>query len=304
MNSFPRAVGALLVAALLAGPVFAQNAMPTSERDKVGYLEGLDAGRAIGAGLQDLDQAAFARGMENAMAGGAPLLPEDETRSVLRALMASIGARASGKPAPALDRSKAGLVIGASVGRRLVGLRAEFDMPMFLRGLHDGADAAIVPALDAAEIARVRTALAARVQVANANTRQTEQAAALAREQAFFAGNRKQPGVFATPSGLQYKILQQGSGVRPMPGQKVRVNYVGTLLDGTKFDSSYDHGRPAEFGLNDVIPGWTEGLGLMPVGAKYRFWIPSSLGYGSAGMGSNIPPDATLVFDVELLGVQ
>ncbi|WP_374341941.1 FKBP-type peptidyl-prolyl cis-trans isomerase, partial [Methyloversatilis sp.] len=89
-----------------------------------------------------------------------------------------------------------------------------------------------------------------------------------------------------------------------MPGQKVRVNYVGTLLDGTKFDSSYDHGQPAVFGLNDVIPGWTEGLGLMPVGAKYRFWIPSNLGYGQSGMAPTIPPDATLVFDVELIGVQ
>ena len=304
MNLSMRAVGALLAAVLMAGVAYAQNAPPTSERDKIGYMEGLDAGRSIGAGLQDLDQAAFVRGLENAMAGGAPIVPEDEARGVLRSLMASIGARVSGKPAVAIDRNKAGLVVGANVGRRMTGLRGEFDMPMFLRGLNDGANPAVTPALDAAEIDRVRTALAAKVQVSSASVRQTEHAAAQEREQAFFAGNRKQPGVFATPSGLQYKILQQGKGVRPMPGQKVRVNYVGTLLDGTKFDSSYDHGQPAVFGLNDVIPGWTEGLGLMPVGAKYRFWIPSNLGYGQSGMAPTIPPDATLVFDVELIGVQ
>lgn len=304
MNLLPRVLGALLAAALLAGTAFAQSAAPVSERDKVGYMQGLDAGRAIGPGLQDLDQEAFVRGMQNAMAGAAPLMPEAEARAVLRALMASIGARASGKPAVAVDRIKAGLVIGANVGRPLAGLRDEFDLPMFLRGLHDGADPTITPALDAAEIGRVRTALAARVQVADANVRQTEHAAALVREQAFLADNRKQPGVFVTPSGLQYKVLRQGTGVRPRPGQRVRVQYVGALLDGTKFDSSYDRGQPAQFGLDQVIPGWTEGLGLMPVGASYRFWIPSHLAYGEAGAPPKIPPDATLTFDVELLGVE
>lgn len=304
MNLLPRVLGALLAAALLAGTAFAQSAAPVSERDKVGYMQGLDAGRAIGPGLQDLDQEAFVRGMQNAMAGAAPLMPEAEARAVLRALMASIGARASGKPAVAVDRVKAGLVIGANVGRPLAGLRDEFDLPMFLRGLHDGADPTITPALDAAEIGRVRTALAARVQVADANVRQTEHAAALEREQAFLADNRKQPGVFVTPSGLQYKVLRQGTGVRPRPGQRVRVQYVGALLDGTKFDSSYDRGQPAQFGLDQVIPGWTEGLGLMPVGASYRFWIPSHLAYGEAGAPPKIPPDATLTFDVELLGVE
>ncbi|HQQ58668.1 MAG TPA: FKBP-type peptidyl-prolyl cis-trans isomerase, partial [Thermomonas sp.] len=80
--------------------------------------------------------------------------------------------------------------------------------------------------------------------------------------------------------------------------------YVGTLLDGKKFDSSYDRGQPAEFGLDQVIKGWTEGVGLMPVGAKYRFWIPARLGYGEKGAGTEIPPNATLMFDVELLGVE
>jgi len=304
MNLLTRILGALLAAALFAGVALAQDAAPASERDKVGYLKGLDAGRAIGPGLQDLDEAAFVRGMENAMAGGSPLVPEQEARSVLRTLMASIGARASGKPAVVVDRTKAGLVVGGNMGQTLANLRGEFDMPMFLRGLHDGANARITPALSAVEIERVRTALAARVQAAGVTARATEHATALERERVFLEGNRTQQGVFVTPSGLQYKVLQQGNGIRPRPGQQVRVNYLGALLDGTKFDSSYDRGQPALFSLGDLIPGWTEGLGLMPVGAKYRFWIPSRLGYGETGSPPAIPRDATLVFDVELLGVE
>lgn len=304
MNFFPRALGALLAAVLLVSAAWAQNVAPVSERDKVGYLAGLDAGRSIGPGLQDLDQPAFVRGLENAMTQGAPLVPEDEARTVLRTLLASIGARAAGKPPVAVDRVKAGLVVGANVGRPLVGLRGEFDMPMFLRGLHDGADAGITPALDAATLARVRMAIAARLAAQASTARQDAHAAALEHERAFLAENRKQSGVFATPSGLQYKVLQQGTGVRPRPDQRVRVHYVGRLLDGTTFDSSIDRGRPATFGLDQVIPGWTEGLSLMPVGAKYRLWIPSSLGYGPEGSPPRIPPDATLVFDVELLGVE
>jgi len=109
--------------------------------------------------------------------------------------------------------------------------------------------------------------------------------------------------VLTTPSGLQYMVLREGSGPRPMASDTVRVNYEGKLLDGTVFDSSYERGEPAEFPLNRVIAGWTEGLSLMPVGAKYRFWIPSDLAYGASGSPPKIGPNATLTFDVELLGI-
>src|SRR3546814_3175617 len=99
-------------------------------------------------------------------------------------------------------------------------------------------------------------------------------------------------------------VLSQGNGARPGPADTVEVNYRGTLLDGTEFDSSYSRGQPATFSLSQVVAGWTEGLALMPVGSKYRFWIPSELGYGARGTpGGPIGPNATLVFDVELLSI-
>lgn len=304
MNLIPRALGALLAVVLVVGAASAQDAAPASERDKVGYMAGLDAGRSIGAGLQDLDQAAFARAMANAMDGGEALLPEAEARLVLRQLVANIGARRAGKPVQALDRVKAGLVVGDNIGNSLANLRGEFDMPMFLRGLNDGADPARAPLLDAGEIARVRAALAARTQAAGAQHRRTAHEAALEREQAFFAANGKKQGVYTTPSGLQYQVLHQGKGVRPRPGQAVTVNYAGTLLDGTAFDSTAGRGEPTRLRLDSVIPGWAEGLSLMPVGARYRFWIPSRMAYGSKGSPPRIPPDAALIFDVELLGIE
>ena len=120
--------------------------------------------------------------------------------------------------------------------------------------------------------------------------------------EAFLAANKAKPGVRTTPSGLQYQVLREGSGPTPQPTDKVRVNYKGTLLDGTVFDGSYDRGEPVEFALNQVIPGWTEGVALMPVNSKYKFWIPANLAYGPNGQPP-IGPNSTLVFEVELLGI-
>ena len=120
----------------------------------------------------------------------------------------------------------------------------------------------------------------------------------------FLASNKEKPLVTTTASGLQYEVLTQGSGtVHPTATSKVKVHYEGKLLDGTVFDSSYERGEPVEFPLNRVIAGWTEGVALMPVGAKYRFWIPSDLAYGPGGSPPRIGPNATLTFDVELLGI-
>ena len=119
----------------------------------------------------------------------------------------------------------------------------------------------------------------------------------------FLAENAKKPGVVVTASGLQYEVLNEGSGRSPKATDVVRCHYHGTLIDGTVFDSSYQRNQPADFGLNQVISGWTEGVQLMKEGAKYRFYLPYNLAYGEHGAGSSIPPYAALIFDVELLKV-
>ena len=122
--------------------------------------------------------------------------------------------------------------------------------------------------------------------------------------EAFLADNKAKDGVKTTASGLQYKVLKEGTGAHPKATSTVTVHYKGTLLDGKQFDSSYDRGQPATFQLNQVIPGWTEGVQLMTPGSKYQFWIPGNLGYGPQGSPPTLPPNATLVFEVELLSVK
>jgi FKBP-type peptidyl-prolyl cis-trans isomerase FklB len=121
---------------------------------------------------------------------------------------------------------------------------------------------------------------------------------------AFLAENGKRPEVTTTASGLQYEILTEGNDVKPVDADKVTVHYTGTLLDGTVFDSSVERGEPASFPLNGVIKGWTEGLQYMGIGAKYKFYIPSDLAYGPRGAGGQIGPNATLIFEVELISIE
>ena len=120
----------------------------------------------------------------------------------------------------------------------------------------------------------------------------------------FLAANAKRAEVKTTPSGLQYEVLEATIGQKPKATDKVRVHYEGTLIDGTVFDSSYKRGESISFALNQVIKGWTEGLQLMPVGSKYKLYIPYQLAYGEQGAGGSIPPYSALIFTVELLGIE
>ena len=130
-----------------------------------------------------------------------------------------------------------------------------------------------------------------------------EASKAISEGKAFLEENGKKEGVVTTKSGLQYEVLTEGTGKQPKATDTVRCHYEGSLINGSIFDSSYKRGEPAEFGLSQVIPGWTEGVQLMKEGAKYRFYIPYVLGYGENGAGSSIPPYSTLIFDVELIKV-
>jgi len=120
----------------------------------------------------------------------------------------------------------------------------------------------------------------------------------------FLEENAKKDGIQVTPSGLQYEVLRDGTGPKPAASSTVEVHYEGRLTNGKIFDSSYQRNETISFPLNRVIPGWTEGLQLMPTGAKYRLYIPSELGYGARGAGADIPPNATLIFDVELISIR
>jgi len=122
--------------------------------------------------------------------------------------------------------------------------------------------------------------------------------------EAFLAANKKKEGVVTLPSGLQYKVIKKGSGKKPKATDTVTTHYRGKLIDGTEFDSSYKRGEPASFPVNAVIPGWTEALQLMEEGAKWQLFIPSSLAYGEQGAGPQIGPNATLIFEVELISIQ
>ncbi len=120
----------------------------------------------------------------------------------------------------------------------------------------------------------------------------------------FLAANKTKPGVVTTGTGLQYVVMKEGTGPYPKPTDRVKVHYVGTFMDGKKFDSSIDRGQPATFGLNQVIKGWTEALQMMKVGSKWRIFLPPDLAYGSEGRGDQMPPNSLLIFEVELLGIE
>lgn len=135
------------------------------------------------------------------------------------------------------------------------------------------------------------------------NVSQSKYSANVAEGKKFLEDNKKNPDVHTTASGLQYVVLTAGTGVKPQATDTVLVNYRGTLLNGKQFDSSYDRNEPLSLSLDRVIPGWTEGMQLMPAGSKYKFFIPYELAYGERGAGQDIPPYSTLIFEIELLKV-
>ncbi|HEY0662634.1 MAG TPA: FKBP-type peptidyl-prolyl cis-trans isomerase [Lysobacter sp.] len=293
---------------MLFGAAFAQDkTVLTTERDKASYMVGTDIAQSIAPVAPDLDLAAFERAIKNAFAGGKPLLTEDEAKATGQALMARIGARSGNPPpdgkVPEVAKDKVGYLVGSDVGRSLAAIKDELDLTVLLQALRTSFEKG-KPLLTDTEITAVRQAFSQKVQ----GQMQAKASAAgeknRAEGAAFLEKNKAVKGVFTTKSGLQYMVLRQGAGARPLPTDRVRVNYHGTLLDGTVFDSSYDRGQPAEFALNQVIAGWTEGVAMMPVGAKYRFWIPGDLAYGAKGTpGGPIGPNSTLVFDVELMAI-
>lgn len=191
---------------------------------------------------------------------------------------------------------KISYALGLGIGQQLKSMNIEnFDIKEFSRSIED-----VMAGRDTDMTAREAQVMLSEY----FQKKEKEQAEEnIAKGKAYLEENGKREGVVTTTSGLQYEVLTEGTGKSPKATDKVRCHYEGRLTDGTIFDSSYQRGEPADFGLNQVIAGWTEGVQLMKEGAKYRFHIPYLLGYGERGAGVSIPPYATLVFDVELIKV-
>lgn len=200
-----------------------------------------------------------------------------------------------------MDKVSYGL--GISIGRQLAQMGAqELNIDDFAQAIKDVVAGRELKVSEAEAQVLVQQFFEKQEQKQRAAAAEAGKAAKAAGEQ-YLAENAKKDGVKVTPSGLQYLVLQEGTGKQPKATDKVRCHYEGMLTDGTMFDSSIQRGEPAVFGLNQVIKGWTEGLQLMKEGAKYRFFIPYQLGYGERGAGASIPPFAALLFDVELIEV-
>ena len=200
------------------------------------------------------------------------------------------------------EAQKLGYIIGMDIGASLKQQGADLDLDALfdaVRATYYGEPLAMTPE----EAATIRESFIAKRRAEAETERQSSAAGNAAEGDKFMLENRVKEGVVVTDSGLQYKVIQMGDGAKPAATDTVTVHYRGTLLDGQEFDSSYSRNQPMTFQLNQVIPGWTEGVQLMPVVSKFMFYIPPNLAYGANG-GGPIGPNSTLVFEVELLGIE
>ena len=200
------------------------------------------------------------------------------------------------------EKDKVSYMVGMQIGGSLTQIKDEIDLAVVTKAIEASLKGE-APLLTPEQAMEVQKTFAERLQAKRAAEMQEAATKNKAEGEAFLAKNKSAAGVQTTASGLQYKIEKAGTGPKPAATETVKVHYTGTLLDGTKFDSSVDRGQPAQFALNAVIPGWTEALALMPVGSKWTLWIPSNLGYGDRGTPGPIGPNATLKFEVELLEI-
>lgn len=212
-------------------------------------------------------------------------------------------AKAQAPSAFSSDKEKVSYAIGMNIGEGLRKQEIDVDPNVLLQGLKD--------ALSGGKTLMTNDEMGKTFQQLQASLRskQEERVKVVGETNkkegdAFLEANKTKPGVVALPSGLQYKILQQGTGAKPVSSDVVVCNYKGTFINGTEFDSSAKHGAPATFPVTGVIKGWTEALQLMPTGSKWQLFVPPALAYGERGAGSDIGPNATLIFEVELVSIQ
>jgi len=215
-------------------------------------------------------------------------------------------AAAEKEPAPVKldsETAKFSYALGQEIGQSLKSLPTPLDTTIMFRAVEDVLKNA-KPQMTAEEAQQVKMAVFQKMQQERDRKSKEDGDKNLKAGDEFLAKNKSKKGVFTTASGLQYEILKEGDGASPKATDMVKVHYAGTLLDGTEFDSSYKREQPTTFPCNRVIAGWTEALQLMKVGGKYKLYIPSKLAYGERGAGARIGPNSTLIFEVELLGIE
>jgi len=213
------------------------------------------------------------------------------------------GAGPAAAPAvPGGDKTKVGYAIGFQVGSSLKEQGEPIDLKAVMSGMQDALGDA-KPAITEAEMREALIGLQKRAQARMMEQAKAETETNKKEGEAFLAANAKKPGFKTTKSGLQYKVIKDGTGAVPKATDTVKTHYTGTFIDGKKFDSSVDRGEPAVFGVTQVIPGWTEALQMMKVGSKWQLVIPWDIAYGADG-GGRMPPNKVLLFDIELLGIE
>lgn len=217
--------------------------------------------------------------------------------AALAGLLAT-SAVAAEQPALNAEKSQTSYSVGYQVGSDFKRQGMEIDPESMVKGVQDALSGA-EPAIAEEQMRKILVELKNKIVAAQAAKQKAAAETNLAKGKAFLAENAKRKEVKTTPSGLQYEILAAGKGESPKASDTLTLHYRGTLVDGTEFDSSYRRGKPMTIALDRVIKGWTEGVQLMKPGAKYKLFIPAELGYGERGAGDSIPPNSTLIFEVE-----
>ncbi|MFI0430483.1 FKBP-type peptidyl-prolyl cis-trans isomerase [Mariniflexile sp. HMF6888] len=217
-------------------------------------------------------------------------------------VLSSCGGQGVSKRALKTELDSVSYAIGMDVARNVKTSISEIDSELFIQGYMNVLDSTNI-LIKEENAQQVLTAYFQKKQAEKMKKQQEEAEKEKAVGEKFLEENKSKEGVKVTESGLQYIVLKEGTGAKPTAESKVKVHYHGTLIDGTVFDSSVDRGEPTEFGVGQVIRGWTEGLQLMSVGSKYKFFIPQDLGYGARQAGEKIKPYSTLIFEVELLEI-
>ncbi len=222
---------------------------------------------------------------------------------LVTSVLSSCGGQGVSKKALKTELDSVSYAIGMDVAKNVKTNVSEIDSELFIQGYMNYLDSTNI-LIKEENIQQVLSSYFQKKQEEKMKEQEAEGEKNKAGNVKFLEENKSKEGVKITASGLQYIVLKEGTGAKPTAESQVKVHYHGTLIDGTVFDSSVDRGEPAEFGVNQVIPGWTEGLQLMSVGSKYKFFVPQELGYGARQAGEKIKPYSTLIFEVELLEVK